>query len=96
MFEPDTLYSIDQQFLNYLKAENPARYIDLLAYRHEQHSFTTVELSELLIDCAKILEAFLVEFFDISKKMQGSRQQTNVNNPIFYFKKWYCVAHDDV
>ncbi|WP_069472936.1 FAD-dependent oxidoreductase [Candidatus Marithrix sp. Canyon 246] len=91
MFEPDTLYSIDQQFLNYLKAENPARYIDLLAYRHEQHSFTTVELSELLIDCAKTLEVFLVEFFDISKEMQGSRQQTNVNNPIFYFKKWFVL-----
>jgi len=91
MFEPDTLYSIDQQFLNYLKAENPARYIDLLAYRHEQHSFTTVELSELLIDCAKTLEVFLVEFFDISQEMQGSRQQTNVNNPIFYFKKWFVL-----
>jgi NADPH-dependent glutamate synthase beta subunit-like oxidoreductase/NAD(P)H-flavin reductase len=90
-FESDTLNSIDQQFLNYLNAKNSARYIDLLAYRHEKQTFTAVELSELLIDCAKVLEAFLVEFFDISKEMQSSRQQANVHNPIFEFKKWFVL-----
>jgi len=90
LFCPQKLQQLDNYFLAELKNHNQTLYQDLLDYRQGK-TFTPVQLSELLIACAKPLEDFIAELFGIEKALETSRQQTLAYNPIFSFKKWFVM-----
>ncbi|MGB6977162.1 MAG: FAD-dependent oxidoreductase [Gammaproteobacteria bacterium] len=89
LFHPASLEKLDMKFLEKLRAYNNDLYEQLMAYRHNIHPFTPLALSELLLACAPILEAFIAELFGIEDDLEASRLLTISQDPIFIFKKWY-------
>jgi NADPH-dependent glutamate synthase beta subunit-like oxidoreductase/NAD(P)H-flavin reductase len=91
LFQAETLTQLDQQFFQYLYQHNPTLPDELRAYRAKSKTFTSVQLSELLLACAPLLEEFLAEFFKIHEALKTSHQQTRQLAPIFVFKKWFVL-----
>jgi NADPH-dependent glutamate synthase beta subunit-like oxidoreductase/NAD(P)H-flavin reductase len=82
---------LDQAFLTALKTENPRLHDQLLAYRDGSSNLVPIETSELLIACAKYLEEFLADLFQIEEPLAISQAQTISNNPISVFKKYFVL-----
>lgn len=91
LFQADKLNTLDQQFLSHLHHQNPSRHAELLAYRHQTQTFTPVQISELLLASAKLLEEFLADLFGLHEPLTNAHQQTNQHSPIFEFKKWLVL-----
>lgn len=91
LFQSEGLEKLDHHFLSQLKQTNPSRHDDLLAYRQEIRPFTPIEVSELLLDCAKVLEGFLVNLFDIETAAAAIQARTLSNNPVSVFKKFFVL-----
>ncbi len=87
LFEFNTLKAFDEQFLNTLTAEQKQK---LLAYRQQQ-PFSNIEISELLIQCAPVLERFIAELFDIEFELAQLKGEIEYNQPILEFKKWFVL-----
>src|SRR5690349_20145190 len=85
------LNRLDQTFLDYLKNDCEILHAQLLTYRQHTASLSTLEISELLISCAKVLENFLAEFFAIQEEVAISQAKTISNNPISVFKKYFAL-----
>ncbi len=88
LFRAEGLHRLDQQFLAVLNPELRAR---LLTYRQERTAFTPLEISELLLACAPILEAFLIELFNIEDAALQIQAKTLAHNPISAFKKFFVL-----
>src|SRR5581483_6321185 len=93
LFHHDGLKRLDQTFLNHLKNQNELLFNDLLAYRQETKTFSDQTRSELLIQCAQVLESFLANFFHIEEAVLASQILTTSNNPLSIFKKYYVLKH---
>src|SRR3990167_568987 len=91
LFNSDGLNRLDQAFLTQLKEKNSIIHEKLLVYRQSAPTFTDSETSELLIDCAKILEEFLARLFKIDEAVALSQIQTTSHNPIAIFKKYFVL-----
>jgi NADPH-dependent glutamate synthase beta subunit-like oxidoreductase len=91
LFQVDSLKQLDQHFLNHLHQHNSTLHSDLLNYRKGTHTFTPIEKSELLIGCAKVLERFLGDLFDITQPLHTTTQQFREHDPVFAFKKWFVL-----
>ncbi len=90
-FQADTLNTLDQQFLTHLHHQNPSLHTKLLAYRFGTQTVTPIQISELLLVCAPVLEEFMADLFGIHEALEASRQQTRQHDPIFEFKKWFVL-----
>lgn len=91
LFHSDGLNRLDQAFLAFLKTASPEQHAQLLAYRDNTLTATTLETSELLISCARILESFLIDFFDIEEAAAMQMAKTTAYNPISAFKKYFVL-----
>ena len=91
LFHTEGLSRLDQFFLTELEAKHPDLAHKLLAYRHESKSFTSLEISELLISCASFLEHFLATLFNIEEAVAIQQIKTIELNPISVFKKYYVL-----
>jgi len=91
LFHSNGLNQLDQAFLAHLKDQNPEWQEKLVAYRNETYTFNTLEVSELLIACAKILDDFLATFFHIEEAVAISQAKTTSFNPIATFKKYFVL-----
>jgi NADPH-dependent glutamate synthase beta subunit-like oxidoreductase/NADPH-dependent ferric siderophore reductase len=91
LFQADSLKQLDQQFLTHLQQQNATLQANLLAYRHCQATFTAIEISQLLLACAPILEHFIADMFGIHEALAASRYQTCQHDPIIEFKKWFVL-----
>jgi len=89
--KPQTLYRLDQQFLQEIQQVNENLYNDLLAYRYANRPFTALVISQLLLACAPILEQFIARLFRIEEAVALLQLQTLSNDPIFIFKKWFVL-----
>jgi len=89
LWQAATLADIDQQFLQTLASTDPQQHQALLHYRHQTQTFTPLQISELLLACAPILETFIVELFGIKKELEDHQHAQRGENPIFDFKKWF-------
>lgn len=90
LFQAEKLQALDDLFLVELGQHNKALYQDLLAYRSGKN-FSDLQISELLIGCAKCLEDFLAELFNIEKQLEQSKQVIADYSPIMSFKKWFVM-----
>src|SRR5438445_6438864 len=88
LFHSEGLYRLDQQFLNTLDPHLGKR---LMAYRDETAPLTPVEISDLLIECARPLEDFLVNLFDIEEATALAAAKTLSHNPVSAFKKFFVL-----
>ena len=88
LFHSEGLNRLDQDFLNLL---NPDLRTRLLAYRSETTILTPLEISELLIECAKSLENFLITLFDIEEAAALTSAKTLSHNPVSAFKKFFVL-----
>ena len=86
---PEGLQKLDQRFLLALKTSHPHLHEHLLAYRQDQHAFIPEVLSQLLIDCAMVLEIFIAQLFDIEVPAAELQAQTLSHQPIFAFKAYF-------
>ena len=84
------LMKLDQQFLTFLQNVNPHWYSQLLALRHHGISADSLA-SQLLIDCAIVLEKFLADFFDIEEEAARLQAETLSHEPIFAFRTYYVM-----
>lgn len=91
LFHSAGLMRLDQQFLSYLAKENHTLHTALLAYRNNNTTLSMIEISELLIACANVLEDFLIELFDIGNAADAARAKTLSFNPISAFKKSFVL-----
>lgn len=91
LFHSTGLQRLDEAFLAQLKEKNAELHEKLIAYRHELTNFTTLEISELLIQCAPVLEDFLAHLFDIEEAIAISQVRTTAHNPIAAFKKYFVL-----
>lgn len=91
LFHSDGLHRLDNTFLSELKNHHPDWHEKLLTYRNNSHTLTTLETSELLINCATFLEQFLASLFDIEEAVAAAKIKTISNNPLSTFKKYYVL-----
>lgn len=89
LFDPFWLKNQDAKFLAQLQQYHPQLHEKLLAYRHQDPALSPETISELLISCAPILEAYIAELFDIETALTKAAQNTLSHQPIFAFKQWY-------
>lgn len=91
LFHSNGLKRLDQQFLNQLSQNNLSLHENLIAYRNSTKTFSPIELSQLLIDCAIELEDFLIELFNISDEAEHLQAKTLFQNPVAAFKKFFVL-----
>lgn len=91
LFHAEGLKKLDVCFLEKLKQINHLIHENLLAYRQQTHTLSPLEVSELLIDCARYLEDFLIDLFQIEEAAAVAQLKTLSNNPISIFKKYYVL-----
>jgi len=89
LFDPFWLQHQDEQFLARLRQHSPLLHEQLLAYRNHHPSLSPIEISELLIACAPVLEDYLAELFGIETALAQTIQATLSHQPVFAFKQWY-------
>ncbi|MGA7800801.1 MAG: FAD-dependent oxidoreductase [Gammaproteobacteria bacterium] len=89
LFTPEGLQRLDQQFIARLGGLEPAWHQALLDYRGGERGFSATEVSELLLGCAPVLEAFIAELFGIEGELEESTRATLAHDPVFDFKKQY-------
>ncbi len=89
LFSPEGLQRLDQQFMTRLEGLEPAWQEALVAYRSGERELSATEVSELLLACAPVLEAFVAELFGIEGELEASARATLAHDPVFHFKKQY-------
>ncbi len=89
LFNLENLQRLDAMYLARLKARDAGLHEKLLAYRHGDHTFTTLAISELLLACAPLLDEFVAELFGIEEHLQLSRDASLAHGPVFEFKKYF-------
>jgi NADPH-dependent glutamate synthase beta subunit-like oxidoreductase/NAD(P)H-flavin reductase len=88
LFNSTGLKRLDTAFLDQL--EQPFQQ-NLIAYRQQTKSFTSLEISDLLIACSRNLEHFLADLFNIQEAVALAQIKTCSNNPISVFKKYFVL-----
>ena len=90
LFLPDNLRQFDQQFLDYLKRNNPQLEQQLLAYRGHTLNAESKQVSSFLIELAQYVESFLVELFEIEAEIERQRRKRMAEEA----EKWNIVEED--
>jgi NADPH-dependent glutamate synthase beta subunit-like oxidoreductase/NAD(P)H-flavin reductase len=91
LFTSAGLADLDRAFLDHLQSHDPAAAESLICYRNNPEAIAPAQLSELLIRCAGILEAFIAELFGIENAVARLQAATQTDDPIFAFKKHYVL-----
>lgn len=86
----EALARLDAIFLQALKDQDPTLHDQIVQYR-EGLKQDPIEVSDLILACAPILESFLANFFDIHEALAMSQVKTVANNPISAFKKYFVL-----
>jgi NADPH-dependent glutamate synthase beta subunit-like oxidoreductase/NAD(P)H-flavin reductase len=84
LFQLGDLYGLDALFLERL--DKHAR-TQLLAYRRGDHGLAPLEVSELLLSCAPVLEGVIAESFGIERELAHARARARSHDAIFEFKQ---------
>ncbi|MBS0349905.1 MAG: pyridine nucleotide-disulfide oxidoreductase, partial [Proteobacteria bacterium] len=91
LFRSSGLVKLDQDFLNYLKTQRPDLHTHLLFYRQNPKYANEEQISQLLIEVAQMIEAFISQLFGIEQASLNLQMQTLSHNPIFAFKAYYVM-----
>ncbi|MCB1828009.1 MAG: hypothetical protein KDH94_06245, partial [Coxiellaceae bacterium] len=89
LFTPAGLAELDQAFLNELKAKDADAFARLVA--HREAALDELATSELIIQIAPVLEAFIADLFDIEDSVAKLQAATLSDDPVFAFKKYFIL-----
>ena len=89
LFELDGLSKLDTLYLQRLKIQDSELHEKLLAYRAGELPVPDPDTSELLISCAKLLETFIAELFQIQHAVNDLSGHTRDQRPVLAFKKLF-------
>jgi NADPH-dependent glutamate synthase beta subunit-like oxidoreductase len=85
---PSKLKVLYDDFLNYFKNSDETSYNKFISYRDSKgKDLKEPEISQILIDSARILSRFLGELFNLTEKLEEYRFNTERERIIFAFKK---------
>jgi NADPH-dependent glutamate synthase beta subunit-like oxidoreductase/NAD(P)H-flavin reductase len=85
------LQKLDEQFLSALRDMNHLWYSQLLSYRQNTQFAPGEVVSQLLIDCAVVLEGFISQLFGVEEDAARLQAQTLSHQPIFAFRAYYVL-----
>lgn len=88
---PAGLAQLDELFLNRLHSTAPDLCASLLAYREKRSKEDPAAISDMLIECARHLNDFLAELFNIRDETEILRTKILSHNPVFVFKKMFVL-----
>ena len=89
LYTEEGLEQLDAQFVARLRTADARAHDALLAYRADSAKFAPLQVSELLLACAPVLEDQIAELFNIENELEASRQATSSHNPVSAFKKHF-------
>lgn len=90
LLTPAGLAQLDTRFLAYLHQQDAALCAQLKEYRTGA-SIDARNLSELLLHAAPYVESFIAELFDIETAVSELKEQVQLQDPIFKFKKHFVL-----
>ena len=76
LFQHEGLQRLDTAFLRRVQVLDANLHTRLLHYRHAQSPFTPLQVSDLLLACAPLLETFIAELFAIEAALEQLQAQT--------------------
>src|SRR5688572_12198717 len=82
----EDLYRLDAAFLERLEA--PLR-TQLLAYREGNHGLSALQVSEMLLACAPVLEGQVAALFGVEEEVRRLRESARSHDVVFEFKKQF-------
>ncbi|MBV9576725.1 MAG: FAD-dependent oxidoreductase [Gammaproteobacteria bacterium] len=91
LFHSQGLKRLDESFLKQLETKHPELHEKFLIYRQAENALNSLEISELLINCAIFLDEFLATLFGIEEAVAISQAKTTSLNPISTFKKYFVL-----
>jgi NADPH-dependent glutamate synthase beta subunit-like oxidoreductase/NAD(P)H-flavin reductase len=91
LFQREGLLRLDAEFLQRVQMHDADLHTRLLHYRHAQQPFTPLQISELLLACAPLLETVIAELFAIEAEVDHLQAQTLAHDPVMYFKKHFVL-----
>ena len=91
LFRREGLLRLDAVFLQRVQAHDAELHARLLHYRHAQQPFSPLQISELLLACAPLLETVIAELFAIEAEVERLQAQTLAHDPVLYFKKYFVL-----
>ncbi len=86
---PAGLQRLDQSFLDFLARQHTAVYQTIL--RHRSQTFSKQEVSEFILACAPLLEAFIVDLYNLHQPVAALKAMCLAHDSIFLFKKHYVL-----
>ena len=89
LFQDQGLARLDAIFLQRVQAHDAELHARLLHYRHQKNAFAPLQVSELLLACAPLLEEFIAELFTIEPALADLQARTLSHNPVLSFKKLF-------
>jgi NADPH-dependent glutamate synthase beta subunit-like oxidoreductase/NAD(P)H-flavin reductase len=81
-----SLYGLDAVFLERLELVTRDK---LLRYRQGDHGLTPLEVSELLLECAVVLEGIVAEVFGIEAELRRAALAARSHEAVFQFKQQF-------
>ncbi len=86
----DALSQLDAVFLTRLKKQDAALQDRLIAYR-QGGLLPPIDVSELLLACAPLVEALIGELFMIEDEVEVLHHKTLAHDPVFVFRKFFVL-----
>ena len=83
------LREFDSEFLARLAADDSSLHEKLLAYRQHNTDFSSIELSEFLLELAPHIETYIGRIFGIEDEVQAARNRISDEEAIHTFKKQF-------
>jgi NADPH-dependent glutamate synthase beta subunit-like oxidoreductase/NAD(P)H-flavin reductase len=91
LFQRDGLLRLDAVFLQRVQLQDVNLHTRLLHYRHARQTFSPLEVSELLLACAPLLETVIAELLAIESEVDQLQARTLAHDPVMYFKKYFVL-----
>ena len=91
LFSPQGLQKLDTEFLQHLEQLDTELHEKLIDYRNDSFTGGSLQISQLILACAPVLETFIAELFEISDKVSDSKEKTLSHNPVVAFKKTFVL-----
>jgi len=86
LFQLGSLHGMDASFLERLERVTRER---LLQYRRGEHNLSPLEISELLLECAVVLEGVVAEVFGIETELRHAAAAARSHEAVFRFKEQF-------
>ena len=87
LFELENLQRLDDMFLARLRTGDARLHEQLLAYRRGDPGLTALQVSELLLACAPLLDEVIADLFGIRKESTASARRDACAQPGIHFQE---------